>query len=411
MDAEVAARLKELEQDGLAASTIVVYWGDHGVGLPRGKRWLYPAGLDVPLIVYVPERFRALAPEGYGPGVASDRLVSLLDLAPTMLSVAGIRPPEWMQGRAFMGPHAGPPRDWLAAGRDRMDERVDMSRAIRDGRHLYIRNFHPERAQGEYLAYMFETPTTQVWKARHDAGRLDAVQDAFWQEKSPEELYDLATDPDAVRNLAGDPAHASALARCRAALRAHLLGTRDLGLLPETDMHRRRGERTPYELAMDTAALPLERILDTADMATRRRPGDAARLQAGLADADPAVRYWSALGCVWIGADAVRAAAAPLQAAAGRPRPGAAGWRRPMLWRGTVTRCSVASRWRRCSPRRTTGATATMRRCSPSTSSLRSDHSQTRYAQRRPRCAEPGKDVPLREQEYVGRLKKAVAKR
>ena len=192
MDAEVAARLQELEQDGLAASTIVVYWGDHGVGLPRGKRWLYPAGLDVPLIVYVPERFRALAPDGYGPGVASDRLVSLLDLAPTMLSVAGIRPPAWMQGRAFMGPHAGPPRDWLAAGRDRMDERVDMSRAIRDGRHLYIRNFHPERAQGEYLAYMFETPTTQVWKARHDAGRLDAVQDAFWREKSPEELYDLA---------------------------------------------------------------------------------------------------------------------------------------------------------------------------------------------------------------------------
>ncbi len=314
MDAEVARRLRELEDDGLASSTIVVYWGDHGVGLPRGKRWLYPAGLDVPLIVYVPEKFRALAPAGYGPGVASDRLVSLLDLAPTMLSVAGLRPPDWMQGRAFMGPHAASPRQWLEAGRDRMDERVDMSRAISDGRYLYIRNFHPERAQGEYLAYMFETPTTQVWKARHDAGSLTPTQDAFWREKPPEELYDLTTDPDAVRNLVGEAPLAATLTRCRDALRAHLLRTRDLGLLPESDMHRRRGARSPYELSADSQAFPVERILDVADRATRREPDAAGRLREGLGDADPAVRYWSALGLRLLGADAVRVAGGPLSA-------------------------------------------------------------------------------------------------
>ncbi len=410
MDAEVGARLAELEQDGLAASTIVVYWGDHGVGLPRGKRWLYPAGLDVPLIVYVPERFRNLAPEGYGPGVASDRLVSLLDLAPTMLSVAGIRPPEWMQGRAFMGRYTGPPRDWLAAGRDRMDERVDMSRAVRDGRHLYIRNFHPDRAQGEYLAYMFETPTTQVWKARHDAGRLDAMQDAFWQEKSPEELYDLASDPDAVRNLAGDEAHASTLARCRAALRAHLLGTRDLGLLPEADMHRRRGGRTPYELAMDTAAVPLERIFDTADLATPRRPEDAGRLQAGLADADPAVRYWSALGLRLRGAGAIRGAGAPLQAllADGHPAPRVAaadalaryGDQRQRL--EALAALLATADYRRDGNHAAILALDVIVALGPLADAIREEAAAV---------TEPGEDVPAREREYVGRLKKSLTRR
>ena len=231
--------------------------------------------IDVPLIVYVPERFRHLAPAGYGPGRALDQLVSLLDLGPTTLSVAGIRPPSVMQGRAFMGPHAAPPRQWLHAGRDRMDERIDLSRAIGDGRYLYIRNFRPDRRQGEYLAYMFETPTTQVWKAWHDAGRLTPAQDAFWSEKAPEELYDLAADPDAVRNLAGEPAQAATLGRMREALREHLRETGDLGLLPEVDMHRRRGTRVPYALSRDAGAYPVDRVLAAADRASLREAANA----------------------------------------------------------------------------------------------------------------------------------------
>ena len=307
MDGELAVRLRELAEAGLAESTIVVYWGDHGTGLPRGKRWLYPAGLHVPLIVHVPSRFRHLAAADYAPGAASERLVSLLDLAPTMLSVAGVAPPAYMQGRAFMGPHAGAPREWLHAGRDRMDERVDLSRAVTDGRYHYIRNYRPDRTQGEFLAYMFETPTTRAWKAKHDEGGLTAAQDAFWREKPPEELYDLQADPHAVHDLASDPAYAAVLERARAALRRHLLDTRDLGFLPEVDMHRRRGARTPYELAQDRTAYPLERILDAADRASSARPADLTALVAGLRDEDAAVRYWSAVGVRLQGASAVQA--------------------------------------------------------------------------------------------------------
>jgi hypothetical protein len=407
MDAEIAARLKELEADGLADSTIVVYWGDHGVGLPRGKRWLYPAGLDVPLIVYVPERFRALAPAGHQPGSTDDRLVSLIDLAPTMLSVAGIRPPAWMQGRAFLGPFTGAPRDWLEAGRDRMDERVDTSRAIRDGRYLYIRNFHPDRPQGEFLAYMFETPTTEVWRARHDAGQLDAVQDAFWREKAPEEIYDLAADPDAVRNLVADPTHAAALARCRAAMRAHLLRSRDLGLLPEVDMHRRRGVRTPYALAADETSVPLERILDAAELASLRRPADAARLRAGLGDGDPAVRYWSAVGVGLAGADAVQAASATLARMLSDTEPAPrvaaaealARYGEADLRRAGLAALLATADYRRDGHQAAMLALDVIVALGEIAGSIRADAAAV---------AEPGSDVPAREREYVGRLTRAL---
>ncbi len=405
MDAEIAARLRELAADGLAESTVVFYWGDHGGGLPRGKRWLYPAGLDVPLIVHVPERFRHLAPDGYRPRAALDRLVSLLDLGPTALSLAGVLPPAYMQGRAFMGPHAASPRQWLHAGRDRMDERVDMSRAISDGRYLYIRNFRPDRRQGEYLAYMFETPTTQVWKARHDAGQLDDVQAAFWRRKPAEELYDLRADPDAVRDLATVPAHAATLRRARAALRTHMLETRDLGLLPETDMHRRRGERTPYELGMDRVAFPVERILDAAERAASpARPALPAEFAGGVADADPAVRYWSALGVRLQGREGVREALAPLRRllAGPDPAPRVAAADALALHGDDTARHEALEVLVSLADYRTQGRHTAMLALDTivALGSL-ADPLWDRVA----RLPEPGADAPAREREYIARLK------
>lgn len=409
MDAEVAARLAELEADGLADSTIVVYWGDHGVGLPRGKRWLYPAGLDVPLIVYVPARFASRAPDGYGAGVASERLVSLLDLGPSMLSVAGIRPPAWMQGRAFMGPHTAPARSWLYAGRDRMDERVDMSRAIRDDRYLYVRNFHPDRVQGEYLAYMFETPTTQVWQARHDAGTLTPVQDTFWREKSPEELYDLEADRDAVRNLAGDPAFSATRDRLRAALRDHLIETRDLGLLPEVDMHRRSHGRPPYALAQDAQAFPVARVLEAADVASARRPSEAGRVRAWLTDRDPAVRYWAAVGVRLLGADAVKAAAPALERLLADTEPAP-----------RIAAADALARYGEPSARQAALAallsTADVGRDGNQAAMLALDvivalgSSADAIRSAAATVPEPGTAVPAREREYVARLKASLAR-
>ena len=308
MDAQAGQILQELQEAGLADQTIVFLYSDHGSGMPRHKRWLYDGGLHVPLIVYFPPKFRHLAPKDYQPGGVSDRLVSFVDLAPTLLSLVGIQPPNWMQGRAFMGPFAGPEHKYLFGFRGRMDERYDMSRSVRNQRYLYIRNYMPHRLQGEYVGYMFQTPTTVVWRKLFDEGKLRPEQAAFWQPKPPEELYDLQTDPYCIRNLAEDPNHAAVLDELRQALRQHLLEVRDLGFLSEAEMHRRAEDRPPYEFGHDPQAYPLERILAMAELAAQRTPEAVPRLREGLRDSDSGVRYWAAMGFVIRGQEAVRAA-------------------------------------------------------------------------------------------------------
>ncbi len=300
-DADAGRRLEELERDGLADDTIVFYFADHGSGMPRNKRWPYDAGLHVPLVVSFPPKWRHLAPEGYTPGGRSDRLVSFVDFAPTMLSLAGLRPPAWMQGHAFLGPFAAPPQPVLFGFRGRMDERDDLVRSATDGRYVYVRNYMPHLIYGQHLDYMSETPTTQVWKRLHDEGRLTPAQDAFWKPKPPEELYDLKHDPDEVSNLAGSPAHRSIQDRLRKAQQDLARDIRDVGFLPEGERFRRSGGVSPYDLGHDDARYPFVRVLATAELASMLRPDDLPALKSALGDDDSAVRYWAALGILMRG--------------------------------------------------------------------------------------------------------------
>lgn len=323
MDAQVGRILAELEADDLAEDTIVFYYGDHGPGMPRGKRWPYDSGLRVPMIVHFPERFQELAPKDYDAGALSERLVGFVDLAPTVLSLAGIEAPEFMQGGAFAGKHMAPASKFLYGYRDRMDERVDLVRSITDGRHVYIRNFMPHVAQGAFLDYMFVTPTTRIWKQLYDEGELTQPgQRRFWEPKSPEELYDLAGDPDEVHNLELDPDLQGVRMRLWGALREHLIESGDLGFLPEGEMQRLRGDGSPRELALWDSDSNVRLPLLAADASTRSRPmgekpdvfraGGRAYLQSPL----EAVRYW---GRSWFltpsvpGQDAKRDEAAVLE--------------------------------------------------------------------------------------------------
>lgn len=315
MDAQVGAALRELEAAGLAENTIVFYYGDHGSGMPRSKRWPYNSGLHVPLLVYVPDRFKHLPPADYQPGGPSERLVSFVDLAPTVLSLAGVEPPAWMQGVAFMGPHAAPAPRYLHGLRGRMDERLDLVRSVTDGRYVYIRNYLPHLIYGQHINYMFQTPTTRVWKELYDAGKLRPPQTFFWEPKPPEELYDLASDPDEVRNLATSPQHRAKLEELRRAQREQVLRVRDVGLLTEAEMHARARGTTIYEMARDDAKYPLERILSAAELASSLTPEALPVLRRWLGNPDSAVRYWAAMGLLMRGAPAVETARADLHRA------------------------------------------------------------------------------------------------
>jgi len=315
-DADAGAQLRALAEAGLAEDTIVFYYGDHGSGMPRSKRWPSDSGLRVPLVVYFPEKWKHLAPADYAPGGRSDRPVSFVDLAPTLLSIAGIAPPEWMQGRAFAGSKAAPAREFNFGSRGRMDECIDIVRTVTDGRYVYLRNYFPHVSQGQHIDFQFETPTTRIWRARYDAGQTTPAQAIFWQTpKAPEELYDLSADPDEVHNLAANPAHRAILEKLRAAQRAHAAEIRDVGFLPEGEMRARAGAGSPYDLAHDDAKYPFAKILAAADLASNLDPAAAPALRKRFDDPDSAVRWWAALGHLMRGPAAVTAGKQELRAA------------------------------------------------------------------------------------------------
>lgn len=309
-DAIAGKHLAELAAAGLAESTIVFYWGDHGSGMPRHKRWPSDSGLRVPLIVYIPEAYKHLRPEDYAVGGETDRPVSFVDFAPTMLSLAGIEPPSWMHGHAFLGPYAAPKQPYVYGFRGRMDERLDLVRSVTDGRYVYIKNYMPHLSQGQHVAYQMETATTRLWRQLYDEGKLNDQQSQFWQEpKASEEFYDLQADRYEVNNLVGSPEHSETLEQFRAAHRDHLFRIRDLGFVPEGDRFVLAGGKTFYEYGGDMRAYPLGRIFDAAQLASAindQSEEAIMRLVKWTEDENRVLRYWGAMGLRMRGEKIVR---------------------------------------------------------------------------------------------------------
>jgi uncharacterized sulfatase len=221
-----------------------------------------------------------------------------------------------MQGRAFAGEYQQPPPEFLHGARGRMDERIDLVRSVTDGRYVYLRNYMPHVSQAQFVNYQLQTPTTRVWRELFEAGKTNAAQSIFWQApKSPEELYDLASDPDCVNNLMKSEGHQDALAKLRKAQREHALKIRDLGFLPEGEIHSRSQGTTPYDMAREGAKYPLERILETAELASSLNLDALSSLASRLKDADSAVRYWAAMGYLMRGRAGVESGKPLLQAA------------------------------------------------------------------------------------------------
>jgi uncharacterized sulfatase len=275
-DEIAGTHLAALDEAGLADETIVFYYGDHGSGMSRSKRWTYNSGLSVPMVVYFPPKWRHLAPAEYTPGGKSDRMVNFVDLAPTLLSLAGIK--------------------YMFGFRGRMDARYDFIRTVTDGRYHYMRNYNPHFIYGQYVAYNFVTPSTAAWKRDYDAGKLNEAQSRFWKLKLSEELYDLKADPDEVNNLARSREHRAKLIELRTALKDWCREIRDLGFLPEGEIHSRSAGSTPGEMARDDMRYPFDRIFAAAEIATTRRARDLPAIKKNLTDSDSAVRYWGVVG-------------------------------------------------------------------------------------------------------------------
>lgn len=229
MDEQVGEVLDALDKSGQRDNTIVIFMVDHGRGLPREKRWCYTAGLHLPFIVRWPGEIE--------PGTVEDRLISWIDVAPTILSMTGTPIPGAYDGTPFLGSAAGPPREVAFAGRDRMDVQFDRTRAARDHRYHYIRNFFPQIPWAICNPYMENMPAMQDLRRLHAAGELHGDEAVFMADTKPEEeLYDIKADPHCVKNLADDPNHAEAKDKLSAHLSAWIEATGDLGSVPEREL-------------------------------------------------------------------------------------------------------------------------------------------------------------------------------
>lgn len=302
MDREFGKTLAALDKAGLADDTIVIFNSDHGGVMPRSKRFLFDSGTHCPLIIRIPEKYKSLWPAEH-PGMTVDRLVSYLDMPKTWLSITGAHVPDVMQGRIFLGAAAELEPQYVFSFRERMDERYDSQRSVRDKRYVYIKNYMPYVAWGQHLNYMWKLVAMRVWEDAYIHHRTNEVTGRFFQLKPVEELYDMEADPDNVVNLAYKPEYQSTIATLRGQLRGWQLAVHDSGLLPEVERLQRAeaNHTTIYQMVQDPTLYDLPAYLDAADLALSAQRSNTPRLIEFLASKDSAIRYWGAVGMLMLG--------------------------------------------------------------------------------------------------------------
>jgi uncharacterized sulfatase len=276
-DAALGVVLDRLDELGEADRTLVAVSGDHGMpGVSRGKCNLYDFGVGVSLAIRYPQKVPG--------GRVVDDFVCLPDLAPTFLEAGGLTPPAVMTGRSLMpvlssasSGQVDPSRDFAIVGRERhvaaarTDNLPYPQRAIHTRDFLYIRNFQPERwpmgtaaGHGEpdgafpsyedlredtFLAFSdMDASPTKAWIITHrDDPGMDRYFDFAFGRRPGEELYDLKSDPDCLKNLADDSAFADKKQQLAERLMSVLTQTGDPRVTGDTGTFDRPPFSDPYE--------------------------------------------------------------------------------------------------------------------------------------------------------------------
>lgn len=227
-DAQLGELYDRLEAEGLLDDTILIVSTDHGDGLPRMKRSLYDSGLHVPMVIRYPD--------GWGAGSVNEEMISFIDLAPTILSWAGLKKSDGLHGADFSGTDRAPQRDHIFAAQDRMDSELSRRRAVRDTRFKYIRNFQAGDPYFEPLAFRDSQPSMKALWAGLEDGTLPPEAARLFEPLPEEQLYDTLADPHEVRNLVEDAGYAGDLERLRSKLDTWLETYGDMSVDPELEM-------------------------------------------------------------------------------------------------------------------------------------------------------------------------------
>lgn len=289
LDAQIGVIINDLKKNGLFESTIIFYFSDHGGVLPRGKRYLYESGLRVPMVVHVPEMYRHLMPDVIGS--QTDRLVSFVDLAPSVLSLAGIKIPDYMQGQPFLGENVLKSKDYVFGFRGRMDEATDLMHTARNRQFRYIRNYYPERIYGQYIEYLWFNRSLREWEKLFKENKLNDAQAAYWKTKPYEELYDIVNDPHNINNLAKNPKYIRDLKELSDATDKWIENTKPMDVFPEPMMVDIDKKGVLWDVLKDKD-YPLMKIHEVARMSAKADKKDFNQLYAYIKDKNTVIAFW-----------------------------------------------------------------------------------------------------------------------
>ena len=303
-DQQMGKFIDELEQEGLMENTIIFYFGDHGGVLPRSKGYAYESGLQVPLVVYVPEKWKHLFDQNKGS--RTNTFVEFVDFGPTVLSLAGIAPPQGIDGTAVLGKFSEPlkikKKNTAFGYADRFDEKYDLVRTLRVGKYKYIRNFQPFNVDGIFNFYRYKMLAFKEWSTLYRSGNLNAEQRQFFEPRSPEALFDLEQDPHEVNDLSASPKHQEILRSMRNQLHEKLSTLPDLSFYPEPFLLENALEnpvgfgKNHQEEIKELIAIANLNLLDFGEAQDK--------IKQALADENPWKRYWGLIACSSFGEEA-----------------------------------------------------------------------------------------------------------
>ncbi len=294
-DKNIGELLMQLEKDNLRDSTIIFFFADHGEGMPRGKTNGINYGYRVPFIIWFPELYKHLSPWGNG-GIVSSELIDFTDLAPTLISLAGGKIPEHLEGRPFLGVKRSTPSTHLVLSSDRSDNGIDMVRTVTDGRFLYSRNYMPYINEARYIRYMEIGEIKQQMRKDYKENKLSSLQGSLFEARPAEYLFDIENDLWETRNLATDPEYNAVLQEMRGLLQSEVLQSRDIMFLPEYEISLLSNHTSAYEFRLDGVKYPLEEIYKVASLSGFRDKETTAAQAELLLNQNPVIRYWAAVG-------------------------------------------------------------------------------------------------------------------
>jgi uncharacterized sulfatase len=295
MDYWVGDHLKEIEEAGLMDDTIVMFWSDHGVAMPRAKRWIYDSGTHIPLIVHLPEKYKNLF--SIDSNGINDKLISTVDFAPTVLGLCSIPKPDNMFGNSFLEKEKK--HEYVLSVRDRMDERYEVIRSVRDKRYRYILNFTCHKPYYQWMVTSETSPVMQEIRRLQKEESLPESVSKFAAESKPQmELYDLQNDEYELNNLAYEEKYSSIVKRMHEALIQKMFDTNDLGLIPEPELIKlaeQYGSR--YKIGQrPNFKETLQRQINVALIAGKPNNENEDYLLNSIKNSDASVRYWACVG-------------------------------------------------------------------------------------------------------------------